>query len=514
MNEHVNRKRRKRKVIELLKKVNKKHLQKIDKFLQNSPFFPGDQGLLLFNILKEHHPTFKTYNNTLAKNKIFSNPEFDNSEDALTEIFNRLYKKVIEVIVINKVLNSSKLKNQILLEFYKENRLDKPLENETWKKIKELENQPLDDAQSYLEKSQLYDDLYFHLLRDKFKAEKKIPATAKNKKNEITYTTTISQAVHNLELGFIYKLLRYATETYQRSKIFNKETIEILLLEETLKTVEQNNFFANPILQIYYSLITHAQQKESQLTTSELIQLFSDNAALLSPYERRELLQFILNHVTYLGRKNEITSSLDFQLQLYKIGKKEKCFVVNNGVHEIFFTNAILIFCQNNDFTSAKEIILDYGNFLPSEEKDEILRFCNATIYFYQNKYQEAVNLFSQRKKFTQLYLDHRARTLLICSQFELFILGKLKIINKKTPFEIMYNALDSFEKYYLRKDILAKNKSKHYLNFIRTLRKIMELKPMSKNSRVIGKKNLIISFDSHSSIAAKAWLLKHIHQL
>lgn len=505
-------KERQRKVLLILKKFKKSKIEKLDKYLKSDFFSNNKRCISLFEILQSHHPNFSKLNNDLIITQLFPNQEKKDLENELNDVFSSLYKMVLNFIALESFLKNKDAQDDAIITYFQEDQSYSQLERASLTKLKTLNKQPFRNSDFYFQKVKVLDRIYFHPDKNNFKKNNK-------KKSNLSLEENLDliPSLKNSEINFVLIRLRHALEMVQRARIFNLPVPKISLLDEVIKLAEEENFYQNPIIEIYVSLIHLVKTINHSIDFEKLIERFSANAHLVDSKERREILQFFLNQVNYtnrLGLEETAKKQLEYQVKLYKIGIERNCLVVFNQISDIVFTNMILIFSQNDDFDSAEKIISKYGKFLQSDLKNEAIRFSQACIFYYKKQYLKAVELFSIKTKFTQLYLEHRAKILLLCCKYELYLKNILPLEKDQEQFDVMYDAINSFERYYQRKSELASNKIQPYLNFVRVLRKIFETENISKNDRQDRKHGILQYLQSLKMVAAEKWLLSHIHKL
>jgi len=501
-------KERQRKVFLILRKFKKSKIKKLGKYLTSDYFSSNKLCVSLFEILQSHHPKFSKLNNDLIITHLFPNQSDKDLENELNDVFSNLYKKILNFIALENFLKNKNAQDDSIIEYFQENQFYDQLEKASLTKLKTLNKQSFRNSDFYFQKTKAIDCIYFHTNTNKFKKKNQKKSIYSQEEN-----FDLIQSLKNSEINFILNRLRHSIELLQRTRIINEPIPEIHLLDEILKLAEEENFYQNPIIEIYVSLIHLVKTKEHSIDFENLMELFSLHVHIVHPAERREILLFLINQATYNNRLG-LAETIKQQLKLYKIGIEKNCLVVFNQIPDIIFTNMIVIMSQNDDFDYAEKMISKYGKYLHPDLKSEAIRFSKACIFYYKKEYLKAMELFSKKAKFTQLYLEHRAKTLLLCCKYELYLKNILPLEKDKEQFDVMHDAINSFERYYQRKSELATNKTQPYLNFVRVLRKVFETENISKNDRQDRKHEILLYLQSLKIVAAKKWLLKHIDKL
>ncbi len=503
-----------RKVFSILKKVKKSKIKKLTNYLKNEYFHINEGSLLLFDYIKPFHPNFVEFDKEATKKHLFAGKENSGRDldNDLNDLFNALFKKILDFITLENFLKDTSVQENYLIEYFYQNQFYTWFEKSLIKQKKRLDKQPKRDADFFYRQMLSFDKLYFHPETTKFKQFKSSSGVEDEK-------ALLIKANEYLEISFILTRLRYALELLQRARIFSEPVPDILFLDEIINHARDQQYYENPIIEIYASLVLLAQGKDSLVDFESLIFIFENHADAFGMLERRGVHQFLLNEVSYRSRfctGAALDQQTAFQLRLYKLGIEKDCLVIFNRMADIVFTNIIITFCKNGAFDFAEKIIKNYQKFLPSPKtlKKEVVRFSWICIFFYREDYLEAIRFLDRKTKFTPLYLEHRARCISLCCEYEVFLLKKGTLKEQDQCLEKIEKAIDSFIRFYERKPQLKNDKTKPYLNFGRILIKVFSARNLSKKSSVSEKKKILDSLKNYHSVAAEKWLLKHIKRL
>jgi len=166
------------------------------------------------------------------------------------------------------------------------------------------------------------------------------------------------------------------------------------------------------------------------------------------------------------------------------------------------FTNVVVLAVHLEEFKWAEKFIKNYSNYLSENIRDACITFCKGNISFKRGEYDEAIRLL-WNCKFDQLSFDIRTKSITVRALSELF---------HKQPdkYEFCLGQILTIEKYIRRRKDLSDKKSEAYLNFIKTTKRILNLKWKNKFNKTEIEK-LKKKIGTEPNIIAKTWLLEKL---
>jgi len=142
-------------------------------------------------------------------------------------------------------------------------------------------------------------------------------------------------------------------------------------------------------------------------------------------------------------------------------------------------------YCRKSNFPVTKQ--------LEEHFQKDYLNYNIAKLHFEKRDYNKVIEVLRE-VEFKDIFITIDARTLLVKTYFEL------------DEYETLTSQLDSFRQFIVRKKELAYH-SKYYLNTIRFIRQLMQLRPReSKLAEKLKKK-----IESEAMLTEKSWLLEKI---
>ncbi|MEM6967277.1 MAG: hypothetical protein AAF573_21115 [Bacteroidota bacterium] len=503
-------KERQRKAILILKKIKGKKLESFEKYLLQV-CHPENPPSKLFGLLKKSHPSFKNYNNEIAKMQLFEISTDKDLDKQLHKAFETLHKHLLNFISMDYLKKDKSRMADYILDFFHDNQMVLQFERSFKTKSNVLNQEPLRDESYHHQINKLYEKKYFNTWQNKFRNE--------HKKTDEQNPINLSKAIQHSEISFMLNRLKLTTEQLHRTRIFKEErpVEQFDFLIAILKQAQKNNYYDSPMLEIYAWLVGQFFKNDIVLDKklNEIIQLFAAHHSCVYAKEQSQILRYLSNEINYQIRNAKIEDGQNLLYQVYKFGLEKKCLQVLDCLDVVSFTNVVLILAKRKDFLEAKKFIANYQHRLPKKWKQEAVRFAEGCISFYGKNYVLAHHQFTQKEKFSNLDLEHRAKTLLLCCQYELLISHKLTCAPNHLPEEQMAQHILNFEQYYERKtDEIADNKSAPYLNFAEAIKELLRLKFASKNILNKEKHNLVNLVTSSSSVAVRGWLLAHARTL
>lgn len=352
-------------------------------------------------------------------------------------------------------------KGKLMLDIYKERRLDKIFHKEVDKIIKKIERSPLDVWHNYH---------LMHLNYEKF-----------------FYTPTQKLKVSDEELT----KTKYYLELFYRNayiKLTTEESLRKLVLKDALPV--KNSYSQTPdsfydsyqLLQDLFSNSTNlSYDKIKEKVFQNLENLDEENQLVTTIY----LLQYAINQIK-TGNLNFVTEIFE----LYKHLVESKLLFIDGYISHTDFNNIVEVSCKSGEHEWGKMFIENYVDYLADFHKEETIKIGQAIIHFEEENF---VGVVAKLNEVSFSIIDHalRARWLLLCSLFEL----------KDTSYSIEAFA-NAFEQFLRREKTLNDTTIRGSLNLIKIIRKMLKNRDKAK---------LLTEVQQTTPLFYKAWLLKKL---
>lgn len=455
------------KLIQLLQTLSQKEVQEFAHFLAG--FYPTyPLRLTLLQHLQQFHPKF--VHHQLDRNYILTHVlKLDNAlEKRVQNEASELYGCLEEFLIWKKI--SSKAysfeRDKLLLEIYKEQKLDKFFEKKLEKARKDLKEKPL-DMWYFLRFMELADSAYY------------LSNTTKFNKG----ATDINEAMELLDSFYVSAKLKYSAELKNRENI-SQRRYTIKLLDEITAIAKKT---PEDIYQELYLLALAVLDAKSEEDFTLLKDALFTYAAKIDPQDQHILLIYLINFTALqirLGQQKFYRLAFD----LYKFGLDEKTLIVEGGFPAESFLNITNLACNFGELEWAKTFIQENSKYIsPVEVRENMQLFATAKLEFTHRHYNKVLELIRE-VDFIDVSMAIQAKALIVMSYIE-----------NGQDYEVIADFIRAFDTYLKRDATLNKGfVVDGWLNFLKIAKKII-----STHLR----KDVLEEIDKMDSLVYKQWL-------
>lgn len=292
----------------------------------------------------------------------------------------------------------------------------------------------------------------------------------------------------HLTSWYLAEMLRHACSALTHEAVsgqaYNPE-----ILEAVLRMAEAGDFLNSPAVEVYYRLCKALREPEETAHFEALRPLLADPAGHFSPEEWRAIYLLAVNFCIRRlnsGQKNYIREAFE----LYRTAAEKDLLLENGTVSGFTFKNIIRLGTALGETDWTERFFEKYSPLLPAREREGLSRYNRAFLLFQKKDYARAMPLLQQAELDDTLHLLD-ARRMLLRSYFEL------------GEFDALDALLHSFTTYLKRQKDLGYHREM-YLNLIRFVRKLLEIKPDDRK----GREKLRGEIATAKQVAEREWLL------
>ena len=161
------------------------------------------------------------------------------------------------------------------------------------------------------------------------------------------------------------------------------------------------------------------------------------------------------------------------------------------------FGNIVINALRLGELNWVENFIKKYKNKVPVEQRDNVVSFNSASLYFYQKKYDRVIRTLAM-VEYEDILMNLVAKSMLLATYYE---------IDETEP---LYSLLESFRTFINRHKSIPTQRRQSYLNLIKYTKKLLKILPrqkkeLTKIKEEVSKTNLL---------ASKTWLLEKIAEL
>jgi hypothetical protein len=458
---------------QLFSSLSPDELKDLDKAL-HSPFFNYREGeIKLFEyLLKIKKAKPELISAESAFKYVFPKQKRDIAK--LRHVMTYLTRIIYRYITIHEMEEAEEYKKLLLTRAMRKRNLTKLfLSNYT------------DTKNYYDDHAQLSPDLYYHQFQ--IDTEYYIYSiTNRRAKNE-----ELQQLSEDLDSFYIIQKLKHACSILSYKNIFQFEHQDELI-DETMAMVAKKKLLQNPLVNILYHNYLCLSEPENEDYFTQLKRLLLTTSERIDVRELRDIFTLAINYC--IKRLN--TGGQKYYVEvfdIYEAGLARGVFEDRGQLSAFTYKNISAIAIGLKKYSWVATFLDQYKGKLDPLVRDGFYAYCMARYFFATGRYAEVTDLLRQvdiREQFTDL----DARVLLIKTYYEL------------EEFNLLEYSIDNLKQQLQRKNLQSYHQSV-YGNFVRSVSKLIHLRPYDKKARTIFREKL----SATSAVAEKEWLLSKV---
>lgn len=470
----------KSKLIEILKTISFKDLNRLDAYLHLPIYNKNEKVLDLFNIIKQEYPSYSN-NTVLEKENIIKQlfPNQQKQDAALRVVMSQLSKLVEDFFTID-----------CLQEDFEQYRSEIYLKSLVKKGLNGLFRKELDEAikKSIEQKEQIIPNfLHQHELT---KQSFNYNVINNNRLQE----SGLQQVLDSLDVLYIASKLKYACAALNRQDVLG-EKFNFTLIDEILLLLQQRPDLENNFITIYKNVLNLLKSGD-ETYYKKIKQLINKSSDILSDDDKRDIYAWLTNYCT-----KKIKSGQDKYLHeifdLYKVMLAEQMLLVDNFFMPNHYKNIVITALKLKEYDWTEDFIYRYAIKLPLDIRETVFNYTLAALHFDRKEYDEALFCLMKINPIDPYYgLNYRA---LLCKTY--YELSEFMALNAN---------LESFRVFVLREKQLSEYNNLSYKNFINVLKRLIRCKEKKKKTT----DNLLTEMSGMEPLVHKQWLLEKIQEL
>ena len=438
-------------LIAVLKTLTKKEGREFKKWL-HSPFHNHRKDVIaLYEYLQKNEHLHKNAALTKARiySKIFPLQPFDDAKIRQTIHF---LQKQLDDYLAYKEFKEDDLGNKITqFKAYRRRKLEKPVR----RIISSIENAM--DSYPYQDREFLWNNYLFQQQIFDFYA-------TQERKRSVQYN--LQEVVDALDQAYFADKIRLSCTMLQHKRVFKTEYNEGVI-DAILEYVQTQNLLKLPAISVYYYIYKTYPETETEEFFYQLRDALNENLKFFPETDAKDILLMAIYYcIERMNRGKEIFVRESFEL--YKRGVESKLIIESNRIPRWDFNNIVRLGSQLGEFNWVYAFIEDYQIYLDPKDRENIVHFCKAKLFYAQGKYDASMQeLIMVREDDILLNLSSK-HTL-------------LKIYYETDEFEPLDSLLDSMGRYIRRKDIPS-NYRMVYESIIRLIKKMSRANPNNRD--------------------------------
>jgi len=312
---------------------------------------------------------------------------------------------------------------------------------------------------------------------------------------ERTKEANIEQMADSLDKFYVAEKLRCYCIMVDRQRVA-AHAYRVLFIDEIIAHIEAGNLLDVVPINLYYQVYLTQEERDEPAHFEKLKELMEEFIQQLPQMEAFEILDSALNYCVdqvNRGKNNYLREYMELSL----IGIQNEVLLVNGALSPWTFRNIVFAGLRLRDFDWVEHFINDYQHHIDMAYRENAVSFNLASLYFYQRKYGEVINLF-QSIEYEDPSYNRNSKILLLLTYYEL------------EEFDSLTSLLSSFDLYLRRNKSIPENRKTPYFNLIKFLRSLVRI----SNTDEPGLQKLRKKVEATESIVNKEWLLEKIDEL
>lgn len=358
------------------------------------------------------------------------------------------------------------------------------------KKLDKLFNSTMRTAQRISEKQPFKSASFFY---DQYEIEKNYYEMAQHELKRAK-KSNLEKISNKLDIFYLSEKLRLHCEVLSRRR-YSSFDYSLHLMDEILDGIEKYDLQSIPAIAVYYQIHLMLTDPETIEHYFKLKKLLAKHGFIFPKNESISLYHSAINYcIQKLNKGNQ--SFLDELFDLYNdLVEKEKIF--NGELSPWTFRNLIVVALRLGKYDWSVEFINQNSQDIHETYRENAVTFNLATVYFYQKKYLQVLELL-QEVEYDDPSYNLNSKAMLLATYYEL------------EEIEPLYSLFESFRVYLNRKKDLPEDRKSLYKNLIKYTKKLTKLMPGDAKSL----EKLKQEVNSTKNIASIGWLKEKIGEM
>lgn len=469
------------KVYEILTHFDRIEHNRLRKYLCSPYFNPNASLVDLYEILRKD--IFSSSRRELSKEKVWAKLKLDRGYDDV--YFRKMCSDLLKLV-----------EGFLAQQIYEGNPLAKSndlIEAVTRRKVSPLYSSSVRTARSLSQKHPHRSATWFY---QQYLLERNLY----DLRNVISYSrlekSNIEEILSNLDEFYLAEKLKfYCIILGQRS--FSTHDYDLNLMAELLEFVRENLERCSPVVQIYFQIYLTQTDLEEESHYFRLRSLITQHISLFPQEERYFIYNFALNYGIRLINRGK-GEFLEEYYEVYKEALEVRALFIEDQLSPWHFRNIIGVALRLGHYDWADHFIAEYSEFLPPENRENAVTFNRATLYFYQKRFREVIELLRE-VEYEELTYNLNSKNMLLLTYYEL------------DEIDPLYSLMESFRTYLNRHKDIARKRRQSYLALIKFTKKLSRLIPGDEKEV----EKIRQEMDGHpTEIASEKWLREKLEEL
>ena len=464
-------------VIKVMKSFDKQDLKDLKLFL-SSPYFNKKEKIFeLADYLAKQAPEFndeKKLNRIYIFKKLFPKEKYN--PDKMQRLIAAFTKKVEEFIAYQSLKDKNFLKKMSVLKYYH----NASLEDQFLKAEKELIG--LEDQEEIKSDVDYLNSYLLSLERFNYLSSN----------NSLKRGEELNRSSELLERFYLLSRLRLLCHTFNHQNVIRYES-DFVTTELILKEAASEQFVKIPLIKAYYHVIMFLRD-ETQEESFQIVKTLIESGQVSNHVDDEKLLyDFASNYCALRINDGQLIYQQEL-FSLYQFALEKEILFVNGYLFPNTVKNIVTIALRLEEFDWIEQFLEDYKDKIDPEHREEIYNYNKAHLYFYQLKYDEALDLLDD-SNYKDIFYKLAVKIL------------RIKIYCETNEDNLLDSAINAFSAFICRDDLVSDR-------YIESNRKFINLLKQLRSTSISDKKRFAKLLDKlleTKQIAERNWLREKI---
>ncbi len=456
----------KSKLVEILLTLDTREKRQFRLWLQSPVHNQRTDVVALFDLLSVQTEATKE----MAWRAVHPTEPYDDAR--LRQVMYFLGKQLDDFLAWQEIQNDASLLELSKLRIYRRRQLEKPFKSTLTGLRTMLEQNPRRNSRYLRDVSMLELETFSY--------------KSSRRRDQLLNLQETSDA---LDLAYLAERLRISCLMLSHQAVYRNVEYVHGPLQPLLAWIEEHALLNEPAIAVYYHTYYASIDRNNEAHFQAMLRLITEQAELFPVSELRELYLFALNYCIYqINTGNR--EYLHRAFEIYKTGIERQILFENGLVSRFTFMNAVVNAISIGQYDWASQLIKEHTRHLEPNHRESTVQIASARLAFALKDYDKAQRILHNYES-DDLLLTLFARVLLI------------KIYFRHLDFEPLESLLDSMSMYLKRKQSLDPQRVLGYKNFIKMVRKLIRLWPLSDRSRA----EYLSTLKSTQVVLEREWL-------
>ncbi|RMG24332.1 MAG: hypothetical protein D6730_12875 [Bacteroidetes bacterium] len=465
-------------LIRILQTLSPAEMRKFKKYVCSPVHNQHKDTIRLFELLHQYYPDFES--EELDRHAVFSSlfPNRPYDDQKLRSLRKYLFDLLIDFITDLEIEQYPLVRQSYKLKALHYRHLEKEFIQYLKKERKQLEAYPYRNADYFLAKYFLEDEvLVYQMSKSRWAMDQ---------------PQSVIQALNHFYLS---EKLRYCVSMMNIQQIFKVEK-EIPMYEEVVQYCRNHLASLPPIIQAYYHLLSLNQEEDAHQHFVVLKQLGQTQFTSFPSDDWINIYYSMINYCHHRYLAGDI-GFLSEMLDLYAVMLERKLLLEDGFLSTHNYKNITTLGLRLGKYEWTESFIETYKDYIQPQFRQGIYSYNLAHLYFYQQKYRQALRLLNQIDFIDTFYRIS-------------YNILQLKIYYECNEAEALLSLCESFRTFIRRKKELTASVKKSYTNFAKYVRALFMVK-IGIDKRADKLKDKIENCDA---LTERQWVLQKLADL